>query len=556
MAQSGYRSAAAVFRSFLSLLHLDRKDISAIYLFAILAGLVQLSLPLGIQTIIGFVLAGSLSASIVVLIILVLLGTFLSGLLQVRQLQLIEKLKQKLFVRYSLEFAGRLPRLDVEKLDNHHLPELMNRLFEIPSLQKGIEKVLLDIPTSIIQIVLGLVLLSFYHPVFIAFGAVLLIIIVLILRLTSQRGFSASLEASDYKYKVAAWLQDMARMIKSFKYARNSVIHLQRTDEMVTGYLQARTHYFRILLTQAWSFIGFKTLITAAMLIVGATLLVDQQINIGQFIAADIVILTIINSIEKLIVNLDKIYDSFTSLEKMNIVTEAVIEKEGQLELPATTTGVSVVFDKVNFAYPDNEKVLHNISFTVQAGNMVLIKGASGSGKSSLLRLLTGAYSHFDGNVMIDGLPIGNYSLSSLRSQTAVLLSQQDIFRGSLLENLTMGDTSIPLSEIQEAASVTGLLAFIQSAKQGLDTTLDPLGKRLPQNTRHQLLLTRALLGNTRLILLEEPFMQLTAAQRKAVCMYLREKKRATVLVFSANEEIADVYDDKVLLEEGRLKHA
>lgn len=556
MAQSGYRSAAAVFRSFLSLLHLDRKDISAIYLFAILAGLVQLSLPLGIQTIIGFVLAGSLSASIVVLIILVLLGTFLSGLLQVRQLQLIEKLKQKLFVRYSLEFAGRLPRLNVEKLDNHHLPELMNRLFEIPSLQKGIEKLLLDIPTAVIQIILGLVLLSFYHPVFIAFGAVLLIIILLILRLTSQQGFTASLEASDYKYRVAAWLQDMARMIKSFKYARNSVIHLQRTDEMVTGYLQARTHYFRILLTQAWSFIGFKTLITAAMLIVGATLLVDQQINIGQFIAADIVILTIISSIEKLIVNLDKIYDSFTSLEKMNIVTEAALEQEGQLELASGSTGVSIVFEQVNFAYPDNEKVLHDISLSVPAGAMVLIKGASGSGKSSLLRLLTGAYSHFDGKVMIDGLPIGNYNLSSLRSQTAVLLSQQDIFRGSLLDNLTMGDTSIPLSDVQQAAAVTGLSVFIQSAKQGLDTVLDPLGKRLPQHIRHQLLLTRALLGNTRLMLLEEPFLQLTSDQRNAVCRYLKEKKKATVLVFSATEENTAVYNDIVLLEEGRLKHA
>lgn len=197
MAKPQYRSAGEVFRNFLSMLNLDRKDISAIYVFAILAGLVQLSLPLGIQTIISFVMAGSLSTSIVVLIILVVAGTFLSGLLQVRQLQLIEKLKQKIFLRYALEFSDRLPRLNVEKLDQYHLPEMVNRFFEIPSLQKGIEKILLDIPTSVIQILLGLMLLSFYHPVFIAFGAILLTCILLILRFTSQRGFSASLEASD-----------------------------------------------------------------------------------------------------------------------------------------------------------------------------------------------------------------------------------------------------------------------------------------------------------------------------------------------------------------------
>ena len=258
MAQHNYKTAGEVFRIFLKMLGLDRKDISAIYLFAILAGLVQLSLPLGIQTIISFVLAGSVSTSIIVLIVLVVAGTFLNGLLQVRQLQLIEKLKQKIFVRYSLEFADRLPKLNIEKLDNYYLPEMVNRFFEVPSLQKGIEKILLDIPAAIIQILLGLILLSFYHPIFIGFGAVLILIIFLILRYTLQQGFNASLEASDYKYQVAAWLQDMARMIKSFKYARNSNIHIQQTDQLVSGYLESRTRYFKILLTQAWSFIGFK----------------------------------------------------------------------------------------------------------------------------------------------------------------------------------------------------------------------------------------------------------------------------------------------------------
>lgn len=553
MASSRYRTAGEVFRSFLSMLHLDRKDISAIYIFAILAGLVQLSLPLGIQTIISFVMAGSLSTSIVVLIVLVVVGTFLNGLLQVRQLQLIEKLKQKIFLRYSLEFAARLPRLNVEKLDNYHLPELVNRFFEIPSLQKGIEKILLDIPTAIIQILLGLLLLSFYHPVFIGFGAVLLVIIILILRFTSQPGFSASLEASDYKYRVAAWLEEMARMIKSFKYARNSTIPVHNTDELTAGYLEARTRYFKLLLVQAWSFIGFKTLITAAMLVVGATLLVDQQINIGQFIAADIVILSIIASVEKLIGNLDKIYDSFTSIEKMSIITEADTEKEGHLLLPASARGVSIGFEEVSFGYPGSEKVLANASFYVPAGQVVLVSGASGSGKSSLLRLLTGAYQHFEGNVLIDGLPIGNYQLDSLRSQTGVLLNQQDIFRGSLIDNITMGDTTIAASEILRLAEKTGLAEFIRSNKDGFDTMLDPLGKRLPQGIRQHILLTRALLGKSRLLLLEEPFLHLSNEQKQAIMEYLKTEKQSTVLIIAEKEEQLYAYDKVLQLQNGQV---
>lgn len=201
------------------ILHLDRKDISDIYMFAILAGVVQLSLPLGIQTIIGFVMAGSVSTSIVILIILVVAGTFLNGLLQVMQLSVIEKLKQKIFLRHGLEFSDRLPKLDIEKLDKYHLPELVNRFFDTISLQKGLEKLLLDLPTAIIQILLGLLLSSFYHPVFIGFGIAILTIVILIVRSTSMQGLSAAMRSSDEKYKTVAWLQETARLVNSFKYS-------------------------------------------------------------------------------------------------------------------------------------------------------------------------------------------------------------------------------------------------------------------------------------------------------------------------------------------------
>ena len=547
-----HQSAGKVFRSMLSLLKADRKDISSIYFYAILAGLVQLSLPLGIQSIINFVLAGTVSTSIVVLIVLVVGGTLLGGLLQVRQLQLIEKLKQKIFVRYSLEFADRIPQLNVEKLDKYHLPELINRFFEVPSFQKGIEKILLDLPTAAIQMALGLLLLSFYHPVFIAFGAILILALVLIIRFTVQPGFSAALEASDYKYRVAAWLQELARMIKSFKYTHNCDIQIQKTDELATGYLEARTNYFKILLTQAWSLIGFKTLITAGMLIVGATLLVDQEINIGQFIAADLVILTIIGSVEKLLVSLDAFYEMFTSVEKMNTIIGAEKETEGTAVLSDGPEGVKVEFHDVNFAYPDGHTILQNIEFTIEPGQVALLTGASGSGKSSLFRLLTGAFKSFDGKVLIDGLPISNFRLSSLRQQTGVLLNQQDIFRGSLLENITMGDPSISIPEIMAIAEYTGLVSFIQSQTNGFDTLLDPLGKRLSQSIRQRILLTRSLMGKSRLLLLEEPFLQLSVNEKKLLLQYIKTQRKSTAIIIAKEQDVS-LFDVVLRLEDGRL---
>ncbi|MFT7250005.1 MAG: ATP-binding cassette subfamily B protein, partial [Arcticibacterium sp.] len=323
----------AAIKKIFKLLWLDKKDITDIYVYSIFAGLVSLSLPLGIQSIIGFVMAADMSTSITILIVLVLVGTFFNGWLQVKQLEIIEKIEQKIYVRYAMEYAHRLPKLDISKLDSYHLPELVNRFFDVASLQKSLHKLLVDIPTSIIQILFGTILLAFYHPLFIAFGLMLLLIVIIILRFTSANGFKTSMETSDYKYKTVGWFEEMARSIKSFKYAKETSLHLERTDSILSKYLRARTSHFRILKIQYWSMISFKLLIIAAMLILGVTLLLSQQINIGQFIASDIVIISIIASVEKLIVNMDQVYEALTAVEKINKVALADIEPNGSLKL-------------------------------------------------------------------------------------------------------------------------------------------------------------------------------------------------------------------------------
>ncbi len=188
----------------MAVIRLKKREISAIYFFAVLNGLVQLSIPLGIQAIINFLQAFTFSTSLWVLITLVLVGVLLSGALQVSQLKLIERINQKLFARYGFEFAYRIPKLDVKKVDGYFLPEQVNRFFDTVSIQKGLGKLLLDIPTASIQILFGLILLSLYSSVFILFGILLLLILILIIALTSNSGLSTSLVESDYKYGMAS----------------------------------------------------------------------------------------------------------------------------------------------------------------------------------------------------------------------------------------------------------------------------------------------------------------------------------------------------------------
>ena len=537
----------------LNLVKLERKEISAIYFYAILNGLIQLSLPLGIQAIIGFVLGASMRASLVVLIILVVVGVLAAGLMQVNQMKIIEKIQQKLFVRYSFAFARHIPQLDLKKTDAVYLPELVNRFFDIPVLQKSLSKILLDIPAASIQILFGLILLSFYHPVFILFGFILLILLWLIIRYTGRSGLQSSLAESSYKYSVAGWLEEMARVIKSVKLARTSELHLRKTDERVTNYLDARNSHFRILLFQYHILVIFKTLITAAMLIVGTLLLVNQQLNVGQFIAGEIVILLVLNSVEKLIMNLGTVYDTLTSVEKIAKLTDKPAEANGSLVLPPDAGGLKLEMKDLSFSYDDETDVLQHISLVINKGEKVCIRGNDSSGKSTLLRLMAGAYPDFKGAFLVNDVPLGNYDLSSIRSQTGILLSQQEIFQGTLWENITLGNENITLEEVTRLTAITGLNNFIATLKNGYDTQLDPFGKRLPRSVVHKILLVRALAGKPSLLLLEEPFLAVEGNNREQLMQLLQTMTGCTVVVVGNDPDLATRCQRLITLDKGRI---
>jgi ATP-binding cassette, subfamily B, bacterial len=532
------------------LIMVDRRDVTSVYFFAIVGGLISLSLPLGIQTIISFVMANSLSTSVVILIGIVIGGVFLNGFVQVRQSQVIERIRQKIFTRYTLEFSHKIPKISLEEMDNYYLPEVVNRFFDITALAKSIEKLLVDIPTSLIQILLGLILLSFYHPLFIGFGAFVLIILVIIIRITSPQGFRTNMQSSDYKYKTAGWLQEVARGAKTFRYSKGSALHMHKTDGLVSEFLESRTAHFKILTIQYWSLILFKILIVATMLIAGTWLLLDQQINVGQFIAVDIVIILIISSVEKLIATMDNVYDSLTSIEKLGKIVDSKIESNGNLNFD-NANGCYIDFVDVQFAYPNGSRALRNADFMIASNDVVCIKGASGAGRSTILRLLTGAYPSFEGSILLNKIPIGNYDLYDLRSHTGIMLNEQDIFRGTILENLTMGNTSIGMKEITYLADKIGFTEFITTNKNGYDTLLDPMGKRLSNNIKQNIKLLRALLGKPTLLLLEEPLRHLNSSQEFEMMEYLRLESNATVLIISNDKELHAMCDQVLELEDG-----
>lgn len=284
-------------------------DVFNIYFYAIISGIVYLSLPLGIQSILNYALGATMVFSIYLLIGLVTLGTWLVGFFRVKVMEIIEKIQQKIFVEYTMRMTDKITKIDLKNTDNYYLPELLNRFFDIQNLQKGISKILLDIPASIIQIIFGIILLSFYHYTFLIFGAFILLLVVLLFRLTKDKGIETSLAESDAKYEVSAWLEDVGASVKTFKTTSRLNTHISVADEKTQEYIRHRTDHFRVLVFQYKSIIFFKVLITLIMLLLGTYLLVEQKLSIGSFVATEIVMLSIIAGVENLIKNLESYYD-------------------------------------------------------------------------------------------------------------------------------------------------------------------------------------------------------------------------------------------------------
>jgi ABC-type bacteriocin/lantibiotic exporter with double-glycine peptidase domain len=546
------RSLYKLFR----LLRLDGKEITALYLLSILSGLIQLSLPLGIQAIINFAIVATgrkqLPASMWVLILLVVLGVLFTGMLKINQMKIVEKIQQKIFTRFSFEFSYRIPKLNVISIDQFHLPELVNRFFDIPTLQKSLAKLLLDIPTAVIQLCFGLILLSFYNSVFIVFGIILLVVLYLILYISSPKGFEASLEESNYKYDLGGWVQEIARGIKTFKFFNSFNLHLEKTNHLLEGYLHSRNRHFQILKLQYWSLVVFKILITAAMLIVGGILLIRQEINIGQFIAAEIIILTIMNAVEKLIVSLETVYDLLTSVEKINKITEKPIDEEGSYEF-VKKQGIEIEAKNLSFGF-EKTPILKNISFLIKPGQKVAITGDGDSGKTVLLRMLTGVFQDFEGDLSFDQVPINNYNLNTLRNNIGIYMQKQDIFSASLWENITLGNKEVKEQDVLDTFKIVGLDNFYKSLSKGFDTHLEPTGKQLSSSSVQKLLIARSLLNQPALLLLDEPMKLIAADDKQYLKNYLFGLKDVTI-IFTTNDPALIAKCDMVIhLDKGQIQ--
>jgi len=363
-----------------------------------------------------------------------------------------------------------------------------------------------------------------------------------------------SLRESKHKYTVANWLQEVARTHMTIKLAGKTDLPVQRVDKATGEYINARDDHFKILMQQYFLMVGFKVIIGAGLLVVGSILVMEQQMNIGQFVASEIIILLVLSSVEKLILSLETIYDVLTSLEKIGQVTDMELESnEGMLINNEDKEGYEVEISNLSFSYPfTRNTIFEDLSLKVKAGEKILITGKNDTGKSTLLSILTGLYPSQKGFVAYDGIPLGNLDIENLRSNIGDCLMEELLFEGTLLENINIGREKATFENVKWAIDNLGLGDFVKNLPNGYNTVIDLQGKQFSKGIIDKLLLARSIADKPKVLLIKDSFGSFLPERKQAIIDFLTEQPW-TLFIASQDKYIAGKVDRIVEIENKTL---
>jgi ABC-type bacteriocin/lantibiotic exporter with double-glycine peptidase domain len=464
-------------------------------------------------------------------------------------------LQQKIFIRSSFEFAVRLPKIKFEEYYDSYPPELANRFFDTLIIQKGMAKLLVGFSAALLQIIFGIILLSLYHNYFIIFGMLLLLLLYFIFRFSYNPGLETSMKESKYKYKVAGWLQELARNNFSFRNQLHHDFALEKNDSIVSDYLHYREKHFSIIKTQFSQLIIFKIIITASLLSIGGYLVLSQEMNIGQFVAAEIIILLVINSVEKIVLGLETFYDVLTSIEKIGLITDMALEEEFPVDYDNCYTSIALEVEKIDFKFPDSKnKILDTISLKIEQGERIYIDGENGSGKTTLIRVLSGLMQPTGGAIYINDDSFKKININQYRSQIETIIYGETPFEGSVIENITFKNALIKDETLKWAIEAMQLKDFVKSLPKGLATPIFPEGKQLSSSNAQKILMARSIISQPKILFYEDPTDTMDDKVANEIIDFITAKEHNwTIIVSSKNPYWKTKCNRQITMKNGQI---
>ncbi len=477
-------------------------DVWIIFVFALVTGLLALATPLAVEKLVNTVAFGRLLQPVVILALMLLAVLSFSAALRALQTYVVEIIQQRLFARVSADLSYRLPRAEIDSLDGQSGRELVNRFFDVVTVQKVSAQLLLDGISLVLGALIGMAVLAFYHPWLLGFDVVLLALIAFVILVLGRGAVLTSVKESKMKYRMAAWLEDLVGCPIAFRHSGAAEFALDRADRLTYEYLSARKSHFRVLMRQVIFALGLQAVASTVLLGLGGWLVISGQLTLGQLVAAELIVTVIVGSFAKLGKHMESYYDVLAAVDKLGVLFDLPMERQdGLLTLPGNRP-VEVLFSGVSYTNRFGQRVLHDVRMVIDSGERLVLTGSSGSGKSQLLDLMFGSRMPSSGHIAINGIDPRDMRPDALRKHVS-LARDLEVFAGTVAENVHLERPDVSTNDVRNILEQVGLLDTVLQLPDGLDTHLVVGGFPLTTNQARKLMLARAIVGKPRLLLID-----------------------------------------------------
>jgi len=485
-----------------TLLRPESSDIWILLVFALVNGILMMATPLAIESLVTTVAFGRTLQPVIILAI-VLFG-FLAFSAAIRALQtvVVEIIQRRLFARVVADIAYRFPRVKYESLEGQYTPELVNRFFDVVTVQKVTASMLLDGFTLVLSTIIGMAVLAFYHPWLLGFDIVLLSMIAFAVIVLGRGAITTSIKESKMKYKTASFLEDLAFCLITFKSGGASEYAMERADHLTYEYLSARRKHFQILISQVIFVLSLQAFASTALLGLGGWLVISGELTLGQLVAAELIVTIIVGSFAKLGKHMESFYDLLASVDKLGVLFDLPMESSEGILKVSNELAAELVIRGVTYSSPTGMSVVETVDQRISPGSRCLIDGPTGSGKSALIDMIYRLRKPSNGHLILNGTDIRDMRPNVLRRQVA-LLRGMEIFEGTIAENVHLERAEISKSQVSSSLEAVGILDEILELPDGIKTHVTTGGYPLSRAQVCKIMLARAIAGRPTLILID-----------------------------------------------------
>jgi putative ABC transport system ATP-binding protein len=482
------------------LLRPERRELWMVVVFAAVVACLSLATPVAVETLVNTVAFGVLLWPVVAIALVLAACLGLAGAIRAVQVYVVECIQRRLFVRVVADYARRLPRVQLPAFDRQYGPELANRFFDVLTVQKSLATLLLDGVSLVVAVTVGLVVLAFYHPFLLGFDLLLILFLAVLVFALGWGGVRTSLHESHAKYDVAGWLEEVPRNLRAFKFAHGRELAEQTADRLAGEYVTARRAHFRVVWRQTVFAIALQVLASTALLGIGGYLVIDRQLTLGQLVAAELIVTLVVASVSKVGKYAETFYDLMSGAEKLGLLTDLPLDREGGEPLPA---GGPLAVRVIEVESASGRPLALPADWRVDAGERVAVIGPPGAGKTTLFEVLCELREPDGGRVEFDGLDARVFNPAAARERIALVGSVSEVFAGTVTENVAAGRRGVTPADVRDALRAVGLLEAVYALPGGLNTVLTPDGGPLSANQAVRLGLARAIVGRPRLLILD-----------------------------------------------------